>query len=148
MHKNESESPFFSFIVYSKKSTIQKHEQYSWLLHSFSFNHCFYIWKWFYIVNNTIFDSNFVYLYFHCKCLTCTSALLGTPRSILMDDLGISQYGMKTIRYGVTQTKSSIFVGLSSELSMFIFLFNFYRVTIYKYILTKKYNHLLLFLFK
>lgn len=27
MHKNESESPFFSFIVYSKKSTIQKNEQ-------------------------------------------------------------------------------------------------------------------------
>lgn len=150
MHKNESDSPFFSFYVYSKKSTIhvQKNEQESWLLHIFSFNHCFYIWKWFYIVNNTIFDSNFVYLYFHCKCLTCTSALLGTPRSILMDDLGISQYGMKTIRYGVTQTKSSIFVGLSSELSMFIFLFNFYRVTIYKYILTKKYNHLLLFLCK
>lgn len=54
-----------------------------------------------------------------------------------MDDLGISQYGMKNIRYGVTQTKSSIFVDLSNELSMFIFLFNFYRVTIYKYILTK-----------
>lgn len=135
MHKNESDSPFFSFIVYSKKSTIQKHEQYSWLLHSFSFNHCFYIWKWFYSVNNTIFDSNFVYLYFHCKCLT--SPLLGTPRSILMDDLGISHYGMKNIRYSVTQTKSSIFVDLSNELSMFIFLFNFYRVTIYKYILTK-----------
>lgn len=45
MHKNESDSPFFSFIVYSKKSTIQKNEQESWLLHIFSFNHCFYIWN-------------------------------------------------------------------------------------------------------